>query len=210
VTRNPITTDLQVLESMLPPATAQPELFFPEVVKAQETPNPVWRARKLNIHYSVYKLNAACRFVRGKHIYDAMTLIQNVTKKGGKIVKSVLEAARVNGIKQGFAEDRMWVKEVVLGKKLGPKKIDIKAKGKFGIIHAPRSHITVVLEEKSIAHFYKLVVSGKAPPAVGHVFRKMLYQNDSDFERVRALSHMTTSRGRYYRRTQFKRMVQML
>lgn len=104
----------------------------------------------------------------------------------------------------------MWVKEVVLGKKLGPKKIDIKARGKFGMMHAPISHITVVLEEKSAADFYKMVVTGKTPAAVGHVFRKMLYQNDADFDRVRALSHMTTSSGRHYRRTQFKRMVQLL
>lgn len=89
---------MQVLESTLPtPQTKQPELFFPAVVKAQIQPNATWRARKLDIHYSVYKLNAAAKFARGKHIYDALTLIQNVQKKGGKIVKSVLEAARVNG-----------------------------------------------------------------------------------------------------------------
>jgi len=158
----------------------------------------------------VYKLNAAAHFVRGKHIYDALTLINNVAKKGGPLIKSVLMAAKVNGVKQGFAEERMWVKEVVLGKKLGPKKIDIKARGKFGMMHAPVSHITVVLEQKSAADFYKMVVSGKTPATVGHVFRKMLYQNDADFERVKALSHMTTSQGRYYRRTQFKRMVQLI
>lgn len=69
------------------------------MLKEQVAPNKTWRAKKLNIHYSVYKLNAACRFVRGKHIYDALALIQNVTKKGGKIVKSVLEAARSNGVR---------------------------------------------------------------------------------------------------------------
>lgn len=104
----------------------------------------------------------------------------------------------------------MFVKEIILGKKLGQKKIDIKARGKFGMIQAPRSHITVVLEEKSAADFYKMVVTGKTPLAVGHIFRKMLYQNDADFERVRALSHMTTARGRYYRKVQFERMVMLL
>lgn len=148
--------------------------------------------------------------VRKKHIYDALTQIANVAKKGGKIVKSVLEAARVNGIKKGFSEERMFVKEVVLGKALGPKKLDIKARGKYGLIHAPRCHITVILEEKSASDFYKMMVTGNAPPAMGHVFRKMLYQNDADFERVRALSHMTTARGRYYRKVQFRRMVQLL
>jgi ribosomal protein L22 len=57
----------------------------------------------------------------------------------------------------------MWVKEIVLGKKLGGKKMDIRARGKFGIIHAPISHITVILEERSVADMYKLMISGKAP-----------------------------------------------
>jgi len=139
--------------------------------------------------------------IRKKHIYDATALIANVSKKGGKLISSVLQAARVNGIKKGYAEERMFVKEVVLGKALGQKKMDIRARGKFGIIHAPISSITVILEEKSAADFYKLLISGKAPPTVGHMYRKMLYQNDADFERVKQLSHLTTSQGRYYRRT---------
>ena len=211
VTKNPITTDMQALESVLPSKEVkEPELFFPQVVKDAIQPNPTWKAHKLSVSYSVHKLNAAAFFVRGKHIYDALTLINNVAKKGGPLIKSVLEAARHNGVKQGYSEERMWVKEVILGKKLGPKKIDIKARGKFGMMHSPISHITVIMEQKSAADFYKMVVSGNTPPTVGHVFRKMLYQNDADFERVKALSHMTTSQGRYYRRTQFKRMVQLI
>lgn len=137
---------------------------------------------------------------RKKHILDALILVSNLAKKGGPLVKSVLEAARVNGIKKGYAEERMFVKEIVLGKALGPRKLDIRARGKFGLIHSPISSIRVVLEEKSQADFYKMVVTGKTPPAIGHVFRKMLYQNDADFEKVKALSHMTTSRGRSYRK----------
>jgi len=104
----------------------------------------------------------------------------------------------------------MFVKEVVLGKALGQKKMDIRARGKFGIIHAPISSITVILEEKSPADFYKMMVSGKTPPALGHMFRKMLYQNDADFDKVKQLSHLTTAQGRYYRRVQFRRLVQLL
>ena len=201
-----MTDDVAILEQSLP-QTAPPECFFPDQVKEQQQPNPTWRARKLGIDYSVYKLNACAMIVRKKHIFDALTLISNVTKKGGQLIKSVLEAARVNGIRKGYSEERMFVKEVVLGKALGPKKIDIKARGKFGMMHAPRSSITVILEERSPADFFKMMVKGECPPTVGHTFRKMLYQNDADFERVKALSHMTTSRGRYYRKTQFKRLV---
>lgn len=192
VTKNAFTDELSSLEQILPKSTTvHPECFFPDKVKQPE--NPKWIARKFDIHYSVYKLNAAAMLCRKKHIHDALTLIQNVAKKGGKLVKSVLEAARVNGQKKGYSEERMYVKEIVLGKALGPKKIDIRARGKMGMIHAPRSSITVILEEKSTADFYKMLVTGNAPPAVGDTFRKMLYQNDADFEKVKALSYLTTS-----------------
>ena len=78
----------------------------------------------------------------------------------------------------------MFVKSVVLGKALGQKKMDIRARGKFGMIHAPISSITITLEEKSQADFYKMMVAGKTPPTMGHRFRKMLYQNDANFDRV--------------------------
>ncbi len=202
---------MAALEAQLPqPEKQHPECFFPEVVKAQTPKNPVWIARKLNIDYSVYKLMACAEVVRKKHILDALALITNVSKKGGKLIQSVLQAARVNGIKKGYAEERMFVKEIVLGKALGQKKMDIRARGKFGIIHAPISSITVILEEKSTADFYKMMIAGKTPPALGHMFRKMLYQNDADFDKVRQLSHLTTSQGRYYRKVQFRRLVQLL
>lgn len=206
--KNPINDDLTALERSLPKTISHPECFFPEISKPP--PNPTWIARKLNIDYSVYKLNACAMLVRKKSLDDALTLIDNVAKKGGKLIKSVLNAARANGIKKGYSEDRMWVKEIVLGKALGNKKIDIRARGKFGMMHAPISSIRVVLEERSTADFFKMVMQGKCPPAFGHTFRKMLYQNDADFEKVKSLSHMTTSRGRYYRKLQFRRLVQLI
>ena len=75
---------------------------------------------------------------------------------------------------------------------------------------APISSLRVVLEEKSPAEFYKMMVKGECPSSVGHVFRKMLYQSDADFTRVKELSYLTTSRGRYYRKVQFRRLVQLM
>ena len=110
--------------------------------------NPTWIARNLSINYSVYKMNACAMIVRKKHIYDALHLISGVAKKGGRVIKAALEAARVNGIKKGYAEERMFVKEIILGKKVGPKKLDIHARCKHGIINAPFSTLTIIMEEK--------------------------------------------------------------
>lgn len=153
---------------------------------------------------------ACAGVIKKQHLYDALANLEKVDKKGGPVVKKCLEAARHNGAKMGYAEDRMFVSKVLVGKKLGPKMLDIKGRGKMGIIRAPVSTITIWLEEMGPADFFKLVMKGKAPPAVGHVFRTILYQNDANFEQVKAFTHMTTSAGRYYRQTQFKRLISLM
>ncbi len=75
------------------------------------------------------------------------------------------------------------------------------------MMHAPISSLTIILELKSEADYFKMMMQGKCPPGVSDVFRKMLYQSDADFERVKALSHLTTSQGRYYRKVQFRRLT---
>lgn len=99
-----------------------------------------------------------------------------------------------------MAEERLFVKECIVGKALGQKKMDIRARGKFGFIHQPKSSIRITLEEKPIEDFYKMLVKGECPPSLALVFRKFLYQNDMDYEQVKELSYLTTSRGRYYRK----------
>ena len=98
-----------------------------------------------------------------------------MNKKGARILNQVLESAKVNGVKKGLAEERLFVKEIVLGKSLGPRKIDIRARGKFGIMRPVRSSVTVILEEKSAADFYKMLMKGECPPTVGQIAKKLLY-----------------------------------
>jgi len=81
------------------------------------------------------------------------------------------------------------------------KKIDIRARGKFGMINLPKCSIRVTLEERTVEEFYKDLIRGNATPHTAHVFRKKLYQEDANFEQVRRLAHITTSKGRHYRRT---------
>ena len=90
------------------------------------------------------------------------------------------------------------------------KKPDIKGRGRTGIISKPISSIRIVLEEKTATDYYKMMLSGKTPPGMSALFRRMLYQNKADFEHIQASSHMLSSAGRYYRRTQFKRLVQLV
>ena len=65
----------------------------------------------------------------------------------------------------------------------------------------------IVLEEKTEADFYKMMLKGESPPGLSALFRRVLYQNKADFENIRQTSHLLTSKGRYYRRVQFRRLV---
>lgn len=41
--------------------------------------------------------------------------------------------------------------------------MDIRARGKFGMIHSPKSSIRIVLEEKQPEDFFKMLVKGECP-----------------------------------------------
>jgi len=88
--------------------------------------------------------------------------------------------------------------------------MDIKGRGRTGVIEVPKSDIVITLEERSPLDFYKMTMQGKYPLGMSHTIRKMLFQNNMDLGTVQAMAHLTTSEGRHYRRTQFKRLVQMV
>lgn len=87
----------------------------------------------------------------------------------------MLESARFNAVNKGLSEERLWVKECIIGKALGQKKVDIRARGRTGTIHSPKSSIRVVLEERPQEEFFKLMVKGECPPALAAVLRRRVY-----------------------------------
>jgi len=162
-----VQSDAEILADKLSKIEATPACYIPANEPKAE-PNATFIARKTNIGYSSHKLAACANLVRGLNMYDALAVIERTNKKGGPLVKSVLEAARVNASKQAHAlPDRLWVKTITVGRAQGPKTLDIKGRGKQGIIRAPKSSIRLVVEEKSASEMYKLVLQGKTPAAIG-------------------------------------------
>ena len=81
----------------------------------------------------------------GKHIYDAFDVLKVITKKGAKFLFKALLNARNNAIHKGANEHCLFVKEVVVGKRIRMKKPDIRAKGSAGIRKKPASSATIYL-----------------------------------------------------------------
>ena len=141
----------------------------------KQAPNPEWAAGKKNIRYSAYKLVAVANLIQGKHLFDALNILSHTDKKGGPLVRSVLNAARKNGEKQGYTDERMYVRTITVGKALSHKKIDIKGRGKMGVIRVPKASIRLTMEEKTATDAYKEMLKGETPPGMAHAVRRMLY-----------------------------------
>lgn len=186
-----------------PPKCTYPAFEDPE-------PEPVFFTEKTrNIPYSSKRLNECAKEVRGKHITDAISAAEKLDKKGGPVLLELLQKVKEAGVKQGLNPDMFYVKEAFVGKGFRSKMIDIKARGKMGIIQRPKSSLTVVMQEKPINHVVKDALMGNTPPGIGEVFRKRLLESNADFEDLRKYSFMITSKGRSYRRQQFKRLVEL-
>jgi len=81
------------------------------------------------------------------------------------------------------------------------KKLDIKGRSRMGIIRVPKCSVKLVLEEKHPQEYYKMLMKGNTPPGTSELLKQMLHQSQADFNQVQALAHMTTSKGRHYRKT---------
>ena len=94
----------------------------------------------------------------------------------------------------------MFIKEVICGKGLLFKKMDIKGRSRMGIIRVPKCSIKVVIEEKPLVEYYKMLLQGNCPPQMAQLLKTTMVQSDATFEKVKSVSFMTTSQGRRYRK----------
>ena len=69
----------------------------------------------------------------------------------------------------------MWVKTVTVGSGVLFKAPDIKGRGRCGVIRKPKCSMRIVLEEKTTTDFYAMMLKGETPPALGSIYRQMIY-----------------------------------
>ena len=183
-----------------------PKWEFPAFADSEVKP-PIVEDRTKNIPYSHWKLNDWAKLVRGKHIIEALKIAEKIDKKGGPVLKELLLKVKELGIQKGYNPDLFYVQRAIVGRGVRSRVIHIKARGKTGVWTRPKSSLVVALEEKPIKKMIEDVLVGETPPWIGEIFRRRLFKSNANFEDLRRYSFMTTSRGRHYRRTQFKRLI---
>lgn len=107
-------------------------------------------------------------------------------------------------------EEKLFVKSIICGKGILFKKVDIKGRTKMGMIKKPKCSVKLVLEEKTMQEFYKMIVSGNCPPGIANQLKHVVVQSEANLSTIHKMNPLLTSRGRYYQRTQFKRLVRQV
>mmetsp|Transcript_22456 Transcript_22456/g.31220 ORF Transcript_22456/g.31220 Transcript_22456/m.31220 type:complete len:241 (+) Transcript_22456:269-991(+) len=101
-----------------------------------------------NATISPRKLKDACDLVRFQPVEHAMIQCDLSAKKGAKIIKDVIKSAVANAThNHGLDKEKLIVGLIKADKGRHLKRIDIKGRGKTGLMKKYRSHLTVVVRE---------------------------------------------------------------
>lgn len=98
---------------------------------------------------SVQKLNIIADLIRKEDIDKAMLQLDFCKRAASKPLKNILKSAIANAQNNfGLDIDKLYVKEVKIGKSLTLKRSMVRARGRIDRIIKPFSKVTIVLEER--------------------------------------------------------------
>ena len=149
--------------------------------------------------------------IRRLHVEDAIGALENMRKKPAEWVKNVIKAGVRNAINiKGMSEDRLYLKQIILGKNTGVKGIRYHAKGKAGRMLRQKSQITVVIEEKTVEQLYKIIMTGKFSRGIASILRTMLLTQNAGYQEIRKIQNLLTAKGRQQQKLMYKRKLELL
>tara|TARA_B100001971_G_C18194104_1_gene540387 strand:+ start:448 stop:822 length:375 start_codon:yes stop_codon:yes gene_type:complete len=106
-------------------------------------------ARAKYIRSSAQKLGLVANLIRGKDAAYALNELEFSTRRIANEVKRVLEAAIANAENNFDLDvDRLYVKEVTVGRQMVMKRFRARAKGRGARILKPFSNLTIVVKER--------------------------------------------------------------
>jgi len=106
-------------------------------------------ARAKHIRTSAQKLGLVAQLIRGKDVTRALNDLEFSTRRVSNEVRNVLEAAIANAENNHDLDvDRLYVKEVTVGRALVMKRFRARAKGRGAQILKPFSNLTIVVKER--------------------------------------------------------------
>lgn len=168
------------------------------------------KATRKYLRTSIKKVWALAHLLKGKHVEDAISVLESTRKKPAEWIKNIIKTGVRSAINiKGMQEDRLYIKHFVLGKNKGIKGMRYHAKSKFGHMLRPKIQITVVIEEKTVEEFYGIIMNGKFSPTIASFIRYMLLSQNSSYEEIVKYQNYLTAKGRQQQKLMFKRKVEI-
>ena len=104
------------------------------------------------------KLNQFVDIIRGQHIDDAIIQCQMHAKKAAQMTGKLLESARANAVQNhGLDGNVLNVEQAWVGKGQYLRRVSIHGRGRSGVMHKNRAHLTVVLKEGDAARRVRVI-----------------------------------------------------
>ncbi|KAL6780293.1 MRPL22 [Auxenochlorella protothecoides x Auxenochlorella symbiontica] len=101
-----------------------------------------------NLHISPHKLNDMVKVLRGQSIHDAIIQCQMSVKKAAKLCEEAIVECRKKAIDQnGVDPQKLLIDEMWVGKGQYLKRNSMHARGRSGVLHKYRSHLTIMMRE---------------------------------------------------------------
>jgi large subunit ribosomal protein L22 len=132
--------------------------LVPKVIETQEEviqkeAHAVGRYLKI----SPTKVQGVLDLIRGQPVVEALRVLRFSPRKGARLALKVLNSAVASAKNKGQFDGEMWVVSDARADK-GPffrKKRDPKAKGQWGIITTPSTHLKIVINRRSVTDSQK-------------------------------------------------------
>ncbi len=107
------------------------------------------RAAVKYVRVSPSKVRSAVELIRGKHVDEAVEILNFMQKRSAKEVRKVLKSALSNAQNNfDLKAESLYVKEAVVGKGPSYKRVKARARGRADLIRRKTSHIAVTLESR--------------------------------------------------------------
>jgi large subunit ribosomal protein L22 len=101
------------------------------------------------VRSSVQKLNIIADLIRKENVNDAMLQLEFCKRKASKNLQNILKSAIANSQNNfGMDIDKLYVKEVKIGKSLTLKRSMVRARGRMNRINKPFSRVTIIVEAR--------------------------------------------------------------
>lgn len=107
-------------------------------------------AKISHAHVTPRKMRPLCNAIRGKDVGQAIVLLTHNNRRGAKVLLKLVKSAISNAGQRGSVDvDRLYIRELLCDKGTTLKRWMPRARGSATPILSRRSHVKVVLGERT-------------------------------------------------------------